>query len=113
MVPGEFVHPAFVYLGTIPLLADMMKSCLILVGLLMAGGIGHCQVNDYPFSRLDIRDGLSDNHVNDIFKDSRGYLWFGTNSGLNRYDGYSCKVYRHEDADPSSLTDDHVSRIFQ
>lgn len=91
----------------------MIKNCLILIGLLMAGGIGHCQVNDYPFSQLDIRDGLSDNHINDIFKDSRGYLWFGTNSGLNRYDGYSFKVFRHDDADSSSLTDGHVQRIFQ
>lgn len=91
----------------------MMKSCLILLGLLMAGGVGYCQVNDYPFSRLDIRDGLSNNHVNDILKDSRGFIWFGTNSGLNRYDGYSFKVYRHDEADPSSLSDDHVGRIFQ
>lgn len=79
----------------------------------MAGGAAYCQVNDYPFSRLDIRDGLSDNHVNDIFKDSRGFIWIATNSGLNRYDGYSFKVFRHEDADPSSLSDDHVGRIFQ
>jgi len=91
----------------------MLKRCLMLVGLLVAGGVGYCQVNDYPFSRLDIRDGLSDNHVNDIFKDSRGYLWFCTNSGLNRYDGYSFKVYRHDDADTFSLTDDHVERVFQ
>jgi signal transduction histidine kinase/ligand-binding sensor domain-containing protein/DNA-binding response OmpR family regulator len=85
----------------------------MLVGLLLAGGIGYCQVNDYPFSRLDIRDGLSDNHVNDIFKDSRGYIWFCTNSGLNRYDGYSFRVFKHDDADRSSLTDDHVQDIFQ
>ena len=91
----------------------MIKNCLILLGLLMAGGAGYCQVNDYPFSRLDIRDGLSNNHVNDILKDSRGYIWFATNSGLNRYDGYSFKVYRHDEADPSSLADDHVGRIFQ
>jgi signal transduction histidine kinase/ligand-binding sensor domain-containing protein/DNA-binding response OmpR family regulator len=85
----------------------------MLVGLMIAGGVGNCQVNDYPFSRLDIRDGLSDNHVNDIFKDSRGYLWVCTNSGLNRYDGYSFKVFRHDDADPSSLTDVNVQRVFQ
>ncbi|MDO6430308.1 two-component regulator propeller domain-containing protein [Flavitalea sp. BT771] len=91
----------------------MIKSCLILIGFLLVECIGYCQVNDYPFSRLDIRDGLSNNHVNDIFKDSRGYLWFGTNSGLNRYDGYSFRIFRHDEADPSSLTDDHVGRIFQ
>jgi len=91
----------------------MIKWCSILFSLLVAGGAAYCQVNDYPFARLDIRDGLSDNHVNDIFKDSRGFIWIATNSGLNRYDGYSFRVYRHEDADPSSLSDDHVGRIFQ
>ncbi|MBN8851615.1 MAG: hypothetical protein BGO55_04880 [Sphingobacteriales bacterium 50-39] len=91
----------------------MIKSCLLIIGLLIVGGVGYCQVNDYPFSRLDIRDGLSDNHVDDIFKDSRGYVWFATNSGLNRYDGYSFRVFRHDEADSSSLTDDHVNRIFQ
>lgn len=91
----------------------IIKSCLLIIGLLIVGGAGYSQVNDYPFSRLDIRDGLSNNHVNEIFKDKQGYLWFGTNSGLNRYDGYSFRVFRHDEADPSSLTDDHVGRIFQ
>jgi len=69
------------------------------------------QVKSYPFSKLDIQDGLSDNHVNTIFKDRRGYLWFGTRLGLNRYDGYSFKVFRHDDSDPTSLTDDNVQLI--
>ncbi|MHA4806847.1 hybrid sensor histidine kinase/response regulator transcription factor [Flavitalea flava] len=81
--------------------------------MLLAGGEGFCQVNDYPFSKLDIQDGLSDNHVNAILKDHRGFLWFGTRSGLNRYDGYSFKVFRHDDTDSTSLTDGNIQRIFE
>jgi signal transduction histidine kinase/ligand-binding sensor domain-containing protein/CheY-like chemotaxis protein/AraC-like DNA-binding protein len=94
----------------------LQKSWLavpVLVCLLAAGTGGYCQVKDYPFAKLDIQDGLSDNHINAIFKDRRGYVWFGTMSGLNRYDGYTFKVFRHDDSDTTSLSDGDVVRIFE
>jgi ligand-binding sensor domain-containing protein len=51
----------------------------------------HAQNNSYQFSHLDITNGLSDNQVNCIYKDEKGFMWFGTTSGLNRYDGISLK----------------------
>ena len=74
---------------------------------------GYSQVKDYPFARLSDQDGLSDNHINVIFKDPRGFVWFGTNSGVSRYDGYSFQVFRHADSDSTSLMDDLVMGIFQ
>jgi signal transduction histidine kinase/ligand-binding sensor domain-containing protein/CheY-like chemotaxis protein len=47
------------------------------------------------FSHLTINEGLSQNTINCILKDSKGYMWFGTQDGLNRYDGYGIKVYKH------------------
>ena len=47
------------------------------------------------FEGFDMNDGLSHNTVNYITQDSRGFIWFGTKDGLNRYDGNSFKVYRH------------------
>jgi signal transduction histidine kinase/ligand-binding sensor domain-containing protein/DNA-binding response OmpR family regulator len=91
----------------------MTKSCIVFLGLLLAGIPGSSQVKDYPFASLDIQAGLTDNHVSAILKDSRGYLWFGTRSGLNRYDGYAFKVFRHDDADTASLTDGNIQGIFQ
>jgi signal transduction histidine kinase/ligand-binding sensor domain-containing protein/DNA-binding response OmpR family regulator len=85
---------------------------MLLLFLLGAGVEGCCQVNDYFFGRLDIQDGLSDNHVLTVFKDDRGYIWFGTRAGLNRYDGYSFKVFRHNDTDSTSLRDDDVQQIW-
>jgi signal transduction histidine kinase/ligand-binding sensor domain-containing protein/DNA-binding NarL/FixJ family response regulator len=80
---------------------------------LMAAIHGLTQVKDYPFAKLSGQDGLSNNHINVIFKDRQGFVWFGTNSGANRYDGYSFKVFRHDDSDSSSLLDNLVQGIFQ
>jgi signal transduction histidine kinase/ligand-binding sensor domain-containing protein len=48
--------------------------------------------------------GLSNNIVWSILQDSRGFMWFGTIDGLNRYDGYEAKVYRNDPDDPNSLS---------
>ena len=53
------------------------------------------------FTTLGTRDGLSQSSVNCIFRDSDGFMWFGTQDGLNRYDGYSFTVYRHDPANPA------------
>jgi signal transduction histidine kinase/ligand-binding sensor domain-containing protein/DNA-binding response OmpR family regulator len=67
--------------------------------------------NAQDFSSLNVNNGLSNNQVNCIFKDSRGFMWFGTMSGLNRYDGFSCRIFRHDAADPASISDDYVTAI--
>ncbi|HEY6901935.1 MAG TPA: two-component regulator propeller domain-containing protein, partial [Puia sp.] len=91
----------------------MIMRWLLLACSLAVGSWGYSQVRGYPFTRLAGQDGLSNNHINVIFKDKEGFVWIGTNSGLNRYDGYTFKVFRHDDQDPSSLTDDHVGGIFE
>ena len=66
-----------------------------------------CTANaqSYMFKHLEVKDGLSNNQVNAIYKDSDGYMWFATASGLNRYDGYDIRVYRSEPGDSTSLPD--------
>src|SRR5689334_6398784 len=71
------------------------------------------QSGQYQFSHLDISQGLSHNQINCILKDEKGFMWFGTMSGLNRYDGYNFKVFRHKISDSTSLIDDYISYIFQ
>jgi signal transduction histidine kinase/ligand-binding sensor domain-containing protein/DNA-binding response OmpR family regulator len=65
----------------------------------------------YPFSHLDIFNGLSHSQVQAIIKDAKGFMWFGTASGLNRYDGYTFKVFRHKENDSTSLSDDLITKI--
>lgn len=67
--------------------------------------------HDYMFKHLEVKDGLSNNQVNAIYKDSKGFMWFGTASGLNRYDGYDTKIYRSQKDDATSLPDNYIENI--
>ena len=84
----------------------------LLIALLSPLGLS-AQYDKYRFSRLDISKGLSHNEVNCIFKDEKGFMWLGTMSGLNRYDGYSFKVFKHDLRDSTSINDDLIIRILQ
>jgi ligand-binding sensor domain-containing protein len=68
---------------------------------------------DYKFRKIDITNGLSNNQVRTIFVDSKGYAWFGTVSGLNRFDGYGFKVFKTITGDASSIPFNVVSRIYE
>lgn len=67
--------------------------------------------HNYMFKHLEVKDGLSNNQVNAIYKDSKGFMWFGTASGLNRYDGYDVKIYRNRKDDEKSLPDSYIKGI--
>ena len=67
----------------------------------------------YHFSKLNTYNGLSHNQVNAILKDDEGFLWFGTMSGLDRYDGYSFKIYRKRPHDSSSVSDNYILSLFE
>src|SRR6266540_5008368 len=63
------------------------------------------------FERFTSEDGLSQNAGLDILQDSHGYLWIGTQDGLNRYDGYSFKVFKHDPDDPHSISHNSILKI--
>ncbi len=63
------------------------------------------------FERIGIEDGLSHSSITAILQDSQGFLWFGTEDGLNRYDGYSFRVYRPDADDPYSISDRWVTTL--
>ena len=65
----------------------------------------------YLFKHLDVRNGLTSSQVNCILKDQRGYMWFGTPSGLYRYDGYTFKSFQSDSQDGSSLPDSYIKSI--
>lgn len=67
----------------------------------------------YKFMNLTINDGLSNNQVMAIVKDRQGFMWFGTNRGLNRYDGTNLKVYRHDPFDEHTIPFNSVSSLFE
>ncbi|WP_090103373.1 two-component regulator propeller domain-containing protein [Chitinophaga sp. CF118] len=65
----------------------------------------------YPVRYLGIEDGLSNNAVVNVYQDYKGFMWFGTYDGLNRYDGYKCKIYRNKIGDTTSLLDNGIYTI--
>jgi len=71
------------------------------------------QEKHHLFSRIDISGGLSHSHVQCFLKDRKGFLWAGTFEGLNRFDGYSFKVFRNIPGDSSSLKDNLITRLFE
>lgn len=84
------------------------KKCLIIT-LLCFSSLMHA--SEFMFKHLEVKDGLSNNQVLDIFKDSEGFMWFATASGLNRYDGCQMTLFRSNNADPASLPDNYIKSI--
>lgn len=83
--------------------------CLCLVFLNC--GVLNAQA-EVSFSHISTDNGLSDNNVNAIVQDSYGFLWVATEDGLNRYDGYDIKTYKHHVGKVGTLTDNEIVTLF-
>ncbi len=90
-----------------------VKFYILLVAILFVCPQVFAQSGQYQFSQLNINNGLSHNQVNCIFKDAKGFMWFGTMAGLNRYDGYTFKVFKHDANNKNSLNDDYIQSIYE
>ena len=69
-------------------------------------------ISNIKFNYLDINDGLSNNDINCIEKDTSGFIWIGTENGLNRFDGYDVKRFFFNDDDSTSLPSNQISKIY-
>lgn len=63
------------------------------------------------FEKISIDEGLSNNYVTCIFQDSKGYIWIGTEDGLNRYDGKTVKIYNCNNKDKNSLSSTYITDL--
>lgn len=72
----------------------------------------HAQRRLLTFERFTLAEGMSQSSVVAIEQDRDGYMWFGTSDGLNRYDGYSFKIYLNDPTDSTSLSDNRIRSIF-
>lgn len=63
------------------------------------------------FDRLTYADGLPNSHVGSIVQDKLGFIWFGTQDGLGRYDGTRITPYRHDEANPASLSGNYITAL--
>ena len=70
------------------------------------------QKESIKFGSLGIKNGLSQSSVNDIVEDKKGFLWFATQDGLNRYDGYKFVIFKHNPSDSNSISDNFINCLF-
>lgn len=68
--------------------------------------------SSFTFKRLTTKSGLSQSNVTSIAKDAKGFMWFATRDGLNRYDGYQFKIYQYDREDKTSLSSSYVSVVY-
>jgi ligand-binding sensor domain-containing protein len=89
----------------------MRNSLLVLVMLCLFVPPGQAQSTQWQ--QLSIEAGLSQNTVNTIFQDSRGFMWFGTENGLNKYDGTGFSIFKNRSTDTSSLASSDVYSVYE
>jgi ligand-binding sensor domain-containing protein/serine phosphatase RsbU (regulator of sigma subunit) len=71
------------------------------------------QERSASFKRFSVENGLAQNTVQCVYQDGQGFIWVGTQAGLNRYDGYAFTTFRHNAKDSASLSDNMVWAIHE
>ena len=91
---------------------DVFAKWLLLLSLLLPGGpAAAAPAPTLRFDQLSVDQGLAQESVLAIAQDRQGYMWFGSQSGLSRYDGYRMVVYKNIEGDKTSLADNWVGEL--
>ncbi|HLP47912.1 MAG TPA: two-component regulator propeller domain-containing protein, partial [Candidatus Kapabacteria bacterium] len=96
------------YRGIIPWLVIILLSTF-----LWPTNTSAQSADDIEFEHISIKQGLSQGSVNCILQDNRGFMWFGTQAGLNRYDGHDFKTYSHDSNNKWSLSHSLAISIYK
>jgi PAS domain S-box-containing protein len=83
------------------------------MALIIFSSPSYSQMSDMQFERISTESGLSQSSVLCICHDSKGFLWFGTHGGINRYDGYRFKVFKNDSKNPYSLSNNSANYIIE
>jgi len=86
---------------------------LFIVGFFPFFHIANSQGQILSVDQFTIEDGLSQTSVNCLIQDSRGFLWIGTQDGLNKFDGYTFKIIKNEPSDSNSLSNNFINCIYE
>ncbi|MEI7811483.1 MAG: PAS domain S-box protein [Ignavibacteria bacterium] len=96
----------------------MIKRKFLYVVFLISALVIFCKPDiyaqeDISFNKISVEQGLSHSSVFSITQDSQGYLWFGTQEGLNKYYGFDISVYYHNPGDNSTLSSSSISYLYE
>jgi len=86
---------------------------IILFILTVRGFIGQANTNYLKFDHLTVDNGLSSNRIWCILRDSKDYLWLGTDVGLDKYDSYQVKKYRYDEKKPGTISSNNLICIYE
>ncbi|HTK21571.1 MAG TPA: two-component regulator propeller domain-containing protein [Mucilaginibacter sp.] len=91
----------------------MKRPLLILLGVLFCVYLQAQSLFTKKVMKYSLKDGLSFGIINSIAQDNKGFMWFATDDGLNRFDGSNFKVFKSEPNNPYSLPSNYVQNIFK
>jgi len=85
---------------------------VLLISLILSGVV---RGNSYVprIKHLSIKDGISNSRITVVYQDSKGFIWVGTRDGLNRYDGYEFREYKHDPADSVSIPGNFIHTLLE
>lgn len=85
-----------------------------LIVFILAFGVNTwLQAQDYRLEHIGVEKGLSQGSPYHMLKDSRGFMWFGTQDGVNRYDGHTFKVYKTDISNPYALQGVNIAGLIE
>ena len=91
----------------------MKNFCYLFLAFFIIPFFALTQNRLLKFEHLATDEGLSQSTVLCMLHDSRGYMWFGTMDGLNKYDGYKFEVFRNDPGNKSSISNNTINEIIE
>ncbi|TDE15252.1 hybrid sensor histidine kinase/response regulator transcription factor [Dyadobacter psychrotolerans] len=91
----------------------VVKNILLTFSFLLFSLAGICQSNSFYFKNYQVSDGLSGNATGDIVQDKKGFMWFASRNGLNRFDGKAFRIFRNKSGDPLSIGSNSVFSLYE
>jgi serine phosphatase RsbU (regulator of sigma subunit)/ligand-binding sensor domain-containing protein len=94
-------------------LQNICRYLLISILVILTSSGINAQPTNIKFERISLEQGLSQSIISTIMKDSKGFMWFGTESGLNKYDGYEFVIYKNNPFDSTSISNNQIQSTFE
>jgi signal transduction histidine kinase/ligand-binding sensor domain-containing protein/DNA-binding response OmpR family regulator len=89
------------------------RNLWVIITVFLLPVLPYPQSDDLQFEHVTVENGLSNNNVQCILQDRQGFMWFGTSDGLNRWDGYTVKIFTNDANDSNSISDNYITALHE